>query len=150
MAKARAKPLYTIGYEGRSPEAFMDALRAAGVRTLLDARIRPQSRKPGFSKSALAKACEAAGLEYIHDRALGTPVEMMQRIKASGKGYTTQFREAFRKHLLKQTEALGAACETASASPTCLLCYEADPADCHRAVVAEEMAKRAGFKVQHL
>ena len=50
-------------------------LRAAGVQTVLDVRDRPLSRRAGFSKKSLAASLEAAGIGYVHLRALGTPPE---------------------------------------------------------------------------
>jgi len=46
--------LYTIGYEKLRPESLVAELEAAGVRRVLDVRIRPQSRKRGMSKTRLA------------------------------------------------------------------------------------------------
>ena len=48
--------LATIGYEGAALEDFLATLAAARVTTLLDIREAPVSRRPGFSKRALAAA----------------------------------------------------------------------------------------------
>jgi uncharacterized protein (DUF488 family) len=63
--------LYTIGYEGQTVEAFLQRLLAQGVLALIDVRELPLSRKPGFSKNALASALQRHGIEYIHMPALG-------------------------------------------------------------------------------
>ena len=65
--------LFNIGYEGRSLDDFIAALRAAGVTLLADVRDAPISRKPGFSKNALANALQEQGIAYRHIRALGCP-----------------------------------------------------------------------------
>ncbi|MDG4769766.1 DUF488 domain-containing protein [Solwaraspora sp. WMMD792] len=65
-----AAGLIGIGYEGRSVDGLIAELRAAGVSRLVDVRLTPISRKPGFSKSALAKALNAAGIAYEHRREL--------------------------------------------------------------------------------
>src|SRR5437763_12673514 len=67
--------IFTIGYEGATVGEFLDALRKAGVRRVIDVRALPLSRRPGFSKSPLGAALEEAGVEYVHLRALGTPAE---------------------------------------------------------------------------
>ncbi|MBX6745513.1 MAG: DUF488 domain-containing protein, partial [Acetobacteraceae bacterium] len=68
-----SRPLFTIGYEQATPATLIEALRTAGVRTLVDVRALANSRRPGFSKRALAAALEEAGIGYEHLRALGTP-----------------------------------------------------------------------------
>jgi len=65
--------LLTIGYEGAVIEDFCATLKAAAVRTLVDVRALPVSRKRGFSKTALGQACAAAGIAYLHLSALGNP-----------------------------------------------------------------------------
>ncbi len=52
--------LFTIGYEHATPATLVRALHEAGVRTLVDVRAVANSRKPGFSKRALAAALEEA------------------------------------------------------------------------------------------
>ena len=66
------KPLYLIGYEKSGLAEFLATLGAAGVKTLVDVRDLPLSRRAGFSKRQLQAAVEAAGMRYVHLRALGT------------------------------------------------------------------------------
>ena len=67
--------LFTIGYEKARQADVVATLAAAGVKTLIDVRDRPISRRPGFSKRQLAAALEEAGIDYVGLRALGTPPE---------------------------------------------------------------------------
>ena len=46
--------LYTIGYEKRSIDDLLWVLRARGVDCVVDVRLKPWSRRPGFSKTKLA------------------------------------------------------------------------------------------------
>jgi uncharacterized protein (DUF488 family) len=145
-----SKQILTIGYEGRSAVDVLRLLSENGVEVLLDIRLRPSSRKPGLSKSGLAVACKAAGIRYIHEKRLGTPPEMMEHVR-SGQGYSETEHAAYRKYLVeKQEDALLEACGTAGAAKTCLLCFEIDPMNCHRRIVAEEMARHSGLHVSHL
>jgi len=50
--------LFTLGYEGLTIEAFIARLQAAQVKTVVDVRELPLSRKKGFSKSASAPPCQ--------------------------------------------------------------------------------------------
>src|SRR5438270_2319328 len=67
--------IFTIGYEGTTVPEFIAALKAAGVDRVIDVRALPLSRRPGFSKSPLRAALDEAGIEYVHLKALGTPLD---------------------------------------------------------------------------
>lgn len=142
--------LFTIGYEGREQSELIRILQENRVSLLLDVRARASSRKRGFSKTSLAEACAAVGIAYTHDRDLGTPRELMAHVR-TGAGYDLGTTDAYRTHLLSLPGAvLGDAVEQSIKSTACLLCYERDARDCHRKVVADEVAKRAGVTVKHL
>ena len=135
----------TIGYEGATPTGLIEALRQAGVVTLVDVRALANSRRPGFAKRALSASLQEAGIAYIHMPALGTPAEGRAAVR-SGKPGT--MRRIFGAHL-KGTEAQAALADLADRArrePVCLLCLEADPAQCHRTLVAEAI----GLPIRHL
>lgn len=149
MATRRRISLFTLGYEGLSVPQMLTELKAASIDVLFDIRYRPQSRKPGFSKNALAAACEREGIRYLHDPKLGTPPDQMKAMKAAGEYTSTAFKQ-YRKFLLRQGESLRQAVDVAKTKNTCLLCYEADYRGCHRRIVAEEIEDRSGLPVRHL
>lgn len=139
--------LFTIGYEGATLGDFIATLRAAGVSTLLDVREIPLSRRKGFSKRALADAVQEAGISYRHERDLGSPKPIRQRLHSDGDydQYFTSFTSYLRsqKPLLK---TLSAELEGAVA----LMCFERDPATCHRSVVAKHLESLTALKTRHL
>lgn len=141
--------LYSIGYEKAGQRDFIDVLRAAGIATLLDIRDRPLSRRAGFSKRQLQAACEAAGIRYVHLRALGTPPEGRE---ANRTRQWDRFWQIVEEKLATAEGELGLqqAAELALESPVCLVCYEADWHLCHRRRVAEILAERHGFEIRHL
>ena len=47
--------IWTIGYERLLPEQLAAELHAAGVERVIDVRYRPQSRRPGMSKTRLGR-----------------------------------------------------------------------------------------------
>lgn len=127
--------LFTIGYEQSTLDAVLDALREAGVTHLIDVRAVPQSRKPGFSKRLLCASVEAAGMRYTHLRGLGTPKAGRDAVR---HGRPAEMVRIFRAHM-EEPEAqadLARAAEIAAGEPACLLCFERDPAHCHRSIVA--------------
>ena len=138
--RRRRLQILTIGYEGASLDDFLSTLKAAGVQQLLDIRELPISRRKGFSKSALSAALTEAGIEYSHERALGSPREIRYRLREDGD--LARFFSDFREYLdtLART----------TTGAVALLCYERNHAECHRSVVAEALARRAQSTVRHL
>ncbi len=98
------KKLYTIGYEGSALEDFIEALKDLGVTTVLDIRELPLSRKRGFSKTPLSTALAAVGIGYRHERALGCPPEIRNRLRSDGD-YRRYF-DSFNRYLLTQLDVV--------------------------------------------
>ena len=134
--------IFTIGYQGRSVDQFVGSLVQNSVDTIIDVRLRPNSRKVGFSKTGLAAACSRVGIGYQHDRDLGTPAEILAAFRETGE-YDW---DGFVTHLDSQPLALNRAIEVASDRVVCLVCYEADPLECHRRFVADRMAAHLDLK----
>lgn len=141
--------LFTIGYEKARLPDVVAALADAGVKTLIDVRDRPISRRPGFSKNQLAAGLADAGIRYVGLRALGTPPEGRE---ANRRRQWDRFWQIVDSKLAAEEaqHALMEAAAVARQEPSCLLCYEADWQCCHRRRVAEILAARHGFAVHHL
>src|SRR3954447_11177029 len=74
--------LYTIGYERLLPPELLAELQHAGVERLIDVRYRPQSRRPGMSKTRPGQLLGEHGIAYEHHRALGTPPDIRWLFRA--------------------------------------------------------------------
>ena len=134
--------LFTIGYEGTTQPEFIAALQAAGVERVIDVRAVPLSRKPGFSKNILAASLREAGIDYVHLRALGTPPDGRE---AARKGRHELLKRIYADQL-ELPEAIAAAAEMrdlAQEKPSALLCFERDPAGCHRSLLIASAAADA-------
>jgi uncharacterized protein (DUF488 family) len=142
-----ALTVLTIGYEGVSLAEFIATLKAAGVQLLLDIRELPISRRKGFSKSALSAALTDAGIEYSHERALGSPREIRYRLRENGD--LARFFSDFREYLDTQRPLLDTLARTITGA-VALLCYERNHAECHRSIVADALARRVQSTVRHL
>ncbi len=143
------QPLFTIGYEGKTVDELLGELSAARVALVIDVRAVAASRRPGFSKTALAGALSQRGIDYLHLRPLGTPKAGRE---AARKGRIEEMRGIYEDQLatpeaqLAMEQGLAAALERRAA----LLCFEADAGHCHRAMVAERLVERARFEVRDL
>ena len=147
---AKAKRLFTIGYEQTPQKAVLDELEQAGVKLLVDVRAVTSSRRPGFSKNQLAASLDGRGIAYLHLSGLGTPKE--GRLAARSGKYDV-LQKIFAKHLKtpqakEELDELSALVK--KAGPICLLCYERDHAHCHRQWIAEIIEDRDGVKVENL
>lgn len=147
---AKAKKLFTIGYEQTPAKAVLDELQHAGVKLLVDVRAIASSRRPGFSKTQLAAGLDERGISYIHLRGLGTPKE--GRL-AARSGDMKALSKIYHAHL-KTPEARAEMDELAGlvmkAGPVCILCYERDHNICHRKFIAEIIQEREGVKIEDL
>jgi uncharacterized protein (DUF488 family) len=126
--------IFTIGYEGATQAELIAALTAAGVEQVIDVRAVPLSRKPGFSKNVLAAGLAEAGIGYVHLKALGTPPEGRE---AARKGRHDVLERVYAAQLETPEAAVQAAqmVELAQEQPSALLCFERDPAMCHRTLL---------------
>jgi uncharacterized protein (DUF488 family) len=142
--------LLTIGYEGRTPKELLATLRQGGVVRVADVRQLPLSRKPGFSKSALATFLPSHGIEYIGFPKLGTPPAIRSHYKQNGD--FAQLKRDYLIYLGTQEPEIAALRELAAQGGCALLCFERDPAKCHRSILAEVLAGRtdSAFRIEHL
>jgi uncharacterized protein (DUF488 family) len=133
--------VWTIGYERLLPPELLAELRAAGVARVIDVRFRPQSRRPGMSKTRLSQLLGDHGIAYEHRRELGTPADLRHLFHT---GRLAEAAQAYRAHVeTAAPDALDAlAAELTHAPPTALLCLEAEPAGCHRRVLTDALRER--------
>jgi uncharacterized protein (DUF488 family) len=141
--------LATVGYEHDTQKAVIDRLKAAEVKIVIDVRAVASSRKAGFSKTILAASLDEAGIDYIHLQKLGTPKAGREAARAGRIGEMTAIFEGHLAEPAAQLE-LAKAGEIASARKAALLCYEADPAGCHRSIVAGRLHEALGLEVENL
>ncbi len=143
-------PVFTLGYQLSSPETYVAALIAAGVRVVFDVRATPWSRKPGFSKSGLSARLSQSGIEYAHLGFLGNPSE--NRRAGTPQASLDAFRRRLEENPALIAKALTCVREAhAAGRPPCLTCYERAPEECHRAIIAEFLAAAdPQLRVRHL
>ena len=144
--------VWTIGYENLLPEPLVAELVAADVERVIDVRFRPQSRRPGMSKTRLGARLAEAGIAYEHCKPLGTPPDLRGLYHA---GIIAEAAERFAKHVeahaAGELDHLADELGNAHSPRTALLCLEADPATCHRRVLTEALTRRvAGLVVVDL
>lgn len=141
--------LATIGYERADLNDFIATLQLSGIDILVDVRDRAQSRRPGFSKTALSDALASANIDYIHFRELGDPKEGRE---AARSGNFELFRKIFAEVMNTPSakSALTNITVMASEKHVCLMCFERDQRTCHRKIVSDHLEKYLNEKTKHL
>jgi uncharacterized protein (DUF488 family) len=141
--------VYTVGHGARSAEELVLILRQAGVKTLVDVRAYPVSRRhPHFSREKLKASLVEAGIAYDwQGEALGG-----FRKGGEHSAHTALRHPMFRayaEHMEKQSFQKAAAALAATAERVCIMCAEGDPAHCHRSLIADWLVVH-GHHVVHL
>jgi uncharacterized protein (DUF488 family) len=123
---------FTFGYTGRPLEELLDSLVANGIRTLVDIRANPVSMyRPEVSKSNLARAVQAKGIDYLHLPDLGVPRDIRVRAIEAGTRdaiWTWYDENVVNPYLSRNLHAFLNMAE----HPVALMCVEIDPGECHR------------------
>lgn len=145
-----AAAVYTVGHSTRSIEDLLALLGENGVRLLVDVRRYSVSRRyPHFTGDALAASLADAGIAYRHERDLGghrepRPGSPNTALRAAAfRGYADHMATAPFRAALARLE------DEAGSRRTVILCAEADPARCHRQLVADALVAR-GTRVLHI
>lgn len=137
--KRKESVLMTIGYEGFTLEKYLRQLICNDIRVLCDVRKNAFSMKYGFSKAILQKACEGVGIKYIHVPALGIESEFRKSLK-NQTDYDNLFAEYERTSLKQNWGALLFVRSVIDKEKrVCLTCFEKDPRQCHRTIVAKAL-----------
>lgn len=136
--------MLTIGHSTLEIEAFLRALRENGVRTLVDVRRFPGSRRhPQFGQAALFGSLEEAGIRGIwRGEGLGG-----RRVPVKDSVNTAWRNESFRGYAdYMQTEAFAREVDWLVGLPelahVAVMCAEALPWRCHRSLIADAVLAR--------
>lgn len=135
--------LFTIGYGGRTPDDLLKRLCDAGVRTVVDVRLRPDRASMGVfvkAKSAdkgIERLLASAGIAYRSLPELGNVFRDCD-----------DWRERYAALIQCAGHLLVSRLDTL-APPLCLLCAERRVADCHRLQIAKFLTAK-GAEVEHL
>ena len=125
-----------MGYEGLTVGGLVERLLQSRIEELVDVRVTPYSRRPGFSKKRLAASLESAGVSYRHEPLLGNAFRDVEDF-ATAMGL-------MRKHLAEgePAEAVQRLVSLADGRRIAVLCLESDQRRCHRQVVLEAALAR--------
>ncbi len=143
--------IYTIGFTKSTAESFFTRLQEAGVRRVIDIRLKNTSHLAGFAKAEdlpyfLRAIC---GIEdYVHRPDLAPTEEIMNAFKKE-KGTWEAYEGAFLPLLAERR--IEETLTRQEVDGACLLCSEDTPEHCHRRLVAEYLRDKWGdVEIVHL
>lgn len=143
---------FTIGYEGSSFEGYLNRLIKSNVRTLVDVRRNPLSRKYGFSKKTLSDTLKKLGIEYVHLPELGIAAERRQEL-VTQTDYDRLFDSYEKEELKQNTKAIRQLFDIfLDRRRVAITCFEADVCMCHRGRVAKALSHLPEWKhtIRHI
>lgn len=149
--------LVTIGVYGWRLDAFLEALRSAGVEVVLDVRQRRGVRGSEYAW-ANARRLQAAldearvGYEHRPELAPTTELRQLQYAEDARAGVGRRSRDLLAPEYVRRytTEILDRVELEPPSVPSALLCVERDPEACHRSLIAERLASDHRVPVDHL
>lgn len=142
--------LFTIGFTEKSAEEFFGLLEKAGVRRVLDIRLRNSSQLAGFAQARDLPFFlrRVARIEYLHVPELSPTDELLDGLRKKTITWSA-YEPAFRK--LMATRKVETRVDRTLFDGACLLCTEHKPEHCHRRLVAQYLQEKwRDVEVVHL
>jgi uncharacterized protein (DUF488 family) len=143
--------VYTIGHSTREFGDLVSTLQTHGIRTLVDIRSFPMSRRlPHFNRENLAQELPKAGIAYVWLRELGGRRKRQMENSPNVALRNDSFRNYADYMLLPEFErGIGELLRIAERGPTAIMCAERVYFHCHRMLVSDYLSAH-GHEVRHI
>ena len=143
--------VYTIGHSTRELTELISILQAHGIKTLVDVRSFPMSRRlPHFNHENLEKELPASGIEYVWLKALGGRRKRQMRESPNVALRNDSFRNYADYMLTPEFKAgIDQLLRIAEGGPVAIMCAERVYFRCHRMLVSDYLAAH-GHEVLHI
>ncbi|MCF7793204.1 MAG: DUF488 domain-containing protein [Candidatus Cloacimonetes bacterium] len=141
--------LFTIGYEGKNIDQYLDDLIRNNITVLCDVRRNPKSMKYGFSKKQIQRYCNNLSIKYVHLPELG--IESSQRKNLSDKESYRKLFDLYKIRLNSKAEEIKHIYDLLEENKRiALTCFESDPLSCHRHIIANKINKEFNIPINHI
>lgn len=129
--------IYTIGYEKRNIEEYINELHNADIKVLVDVREYAWSYKKGFSKTQFSSKLSEANIQYVHLPQAGNP-KIFRKNAKSVKDCLNKYKKYLHKTRsgIDELEALIKSAK-ADKQNICLTCFEREHSLCHRSIITD-------------
>ncbi|MCE1165165.1 MAG: DUF488 family protein, partial [Bacteroidetes bacterium] len=147
-----SKIIYSLGYEGRDIDTYLNILIKSHVTLLCDVRKNPLSMKFGFSKSQLKSYCEKLNIGYLHFPEFG--IESVKRKNLQEPSDYKSLFVDYEKNVLphKSAEIVNLIKVISTHNKIAFTCFESDPGMCHRSYLLNFVFRNYNpdYKLKHL
>ena len=148
-----AQPFFTIGHSTHSIEEFVELLRSAEVRLVVDVRTVPRSRRnPQFNRETLPATLAQFQIGYEHIAALGGLRSHKRDVPPDVNGFwQNQSFHNYADYAMSESfrDGLARLRELGHAMPSAIMCAEAVWWQCHRRIITDYLIT-AGESVFHI
>jgi len=131
------KGIYTIGYEGKSIDEFLNELIQNKIEYLIDVRKNPWSMKFGYKKYQLKSLTNKINIKYKNMPELGILSE--KRKDLDSKDDYKKLLGEYSKNLIQKNNEINFLKKLAEKRKTALMCFEKNPEMCHRRILGEKL-----------
>jgi uncharacterized protein (DUF488 family) len=155
--------MVTIGVYGFDGESFLQQLRRADVRRLLDVRQRRGVRGPDYAwanSRRLQAALDQAGIAYQHHPELAPTTELRQLQyaeddrqgvgKRSRRELAAEYARRYTTEILDRADLTPIVSALSGGRTAALFCVERDPEACHRSLIAQRLIEEHRVTIEHL
>lgn len=155
--------LRTIGVYGFDADSFLERLKRADVRLLLDVRQRRGVRGPEYSWAnslRLQAALAEAEIAYRHHRELAPTTDLRhlqyaedarQRVgKRTRRELAAAYVSRYTAEVLDRADFELILSGLPGNGAAALFCVERDPEACHRSLIAQQLVENSGVTIEHL
>jgi len=137
----KAEPgFFTIGYEKKDIDQFLNSLVSNNIELLIDIRRNPFSMNFIYIKDALMKKLKDVDIDYLHIPELG--IESEKRKNLNSKADYEELFAKYQQVLPLKEVYINRIIELGTTKRIALLCFEADCNFCHRGEVAKVIKSR--------
>ncbi len=129
--------IYTVGFAGKTAEAFFGALKRAGIKRVVDIRLRANGGLSLFARGTdlpflLQELC---GARYVREPQLAPTKDVLSDYRKKKIDWP-EYERCYRA-LLDERDIARKLDRKLFDVPAALLCSEASPDQCHRRLAAE-------------
>jgi len=145
--------IFTIGYEGKGLEDFINVLKKNEIQVVIDVREQAEFVNPTFSEELLKRILPQHGIMYIHMPELGVP-KVLREPYVEGRVSHECFKAYYTYYLDQRIESLLKIIDKyRKIGRMALMCFERFPKPhgiqkhyCHRNFIAEKLVELKVFK----
>jgi uncharacterized protein (DUF488 family) len=149
-SELQGNQIFTIGYEKKSLEQFINELITNNIKVLIDIRNNPKSMKFGFSGNKISHYLGFLQIKYIHIPELGIESKYRKKLQ-NEEDYIKLFQLYEKKMLPLASHKLKYLNEVAiKEKRIALMCFEKNPNFCHRSITAKHLNYQNQYGVLHI